>query len=471
MFNIDIINIQDYTREQIFEGIVTNDGVISITINYNVIGSTLYSHEVAMEHLSVAFLLNRISEYCSINNVEQEINSFPHNTRYILEINKEKHDFIDRLVRYGTWFTDCELLQDVNDEFFEFRNNIDNYYTEFSDPVEKAYANFVTRGIYELAAEADENDDVFLEQYFFKQHPEWKFGYWKHHKKGIPTNSLYYSHQNWVIKTIDRDAIFMALYGKITVFEECWIRGEIAYCKYGAVTTHIPNETQAVLFLSSILTDLSTSTSRYFLSENDDILIIDKGVYSIVVFDFVPAKEQQILKCYSELSEQSHYLSRLLGINDETNIDWSKWSPELFEDLCYDIIRVRFAHKDVHIERMGNTRSRDGGRDIMIIERMPFNPKETKYIVQCKLRTDGKSLSANRITNVTDVVMKFNADAYIIMTNELIDSTLHDLLDGLSESKLQVDTSIRYDGKKISHFLSLHRNIRDKYIPTMQQIG
>lgn len=125
-----------------------------------------------MEHLSVAFLLNRISEYCSINNVEQEINSFPHNTRYILEINKEKHDFIDRLVRYGTWFTDCELLQDVNDEFFEFRNNIDNYYTEFSDPVEKAYANFVTRGIYELAAEADENDDVFLEQYFFKQHPE-----------------------------------------------------------------------------------------------------------------------------------------------------------------------------------------------------------------------------------------------------------------------------------------------------------
>lgn len=50
------------------------------------------------------------------------------------------------------------------------------------------------------------------------------------------------------------------------------------------------------------------------------------------------------------------------------------------------------------------------------------------------------------------------------MTNELIDSTLHDLLDGLENSKLEVDTSLRYDRNRIEHFLALHKGIRDKYI-------
>lgn len=94
-----------------------------------------------------------------------------------------------------------------------------------------------------------------------------------------------------------------------------------------------------------------------------------------------------------------------------------------------------------------------------------LNSAEKKYIVQCKLRTDGKSLSAGRMgCSISDVVMKSDANAYIIMTNELIDATLHDLLDDLEKNKLEVDTSLRYDRNRIEHFLALHKEIRDKYI-------
>lgn len=464
MFHINLIDIQSYTTTQIVEGIITSGDKMMLDVTFSVIGSTLYSYEVALEHLAVAFFLERITLFCNIKDVERKTDGFSRYTRYTLAITEDKCSFAEHLIHYGTWFIDGVLMHEINDEFGEFQCNIDNYKTNYADSIEKAYANFVTRGIYELAAEAEEDDNVYLEKHYFRRHPEWKHGYWKHHQKGILSDSLYYSPYNWVIKSDDRDAIFMAVYGCTTKFEKCWTVDEISFCKYGAVVPHIPNVHQAILLLSEINANLNFNKAHYYLSENNDILIADYGEYSIVSFEIVYAKEQTLKKCYSELSEQAHNLASLLGYNEKYKIDWSRCTPESFEDLCYEIIRILFAHKDVEIHRMGNSRSRDGGRDIVIYEQLAFSDKEKVYIVQCKLITNGKSLSKGRVGSIADVVIQYNADAYIVMTNEVIDSTLHDLLDSLKANKLHTDTSIRFDKNRIEHFLALHKEIRDKYI-------
>lgn len=464
MFHINLIDIQSYTTLQIVEGVIASGDEMTLDVNYSVIGSTLYSYEVAMEQLTVAFFLDRITLFCNIKNMERKADGFPRYTRYTLEIVEDKRTFAEKLLRYGTWFIDGFLMLDINDEFAEFQCNIDNYKTNYADSIEKAYANFVIRGIYELAAESEEDDETYLKAYYFGLHPEWKYGYWKHHQKGIPSESLYYSIYNWVIKSDDRDAIFRAVYRCTIKFEECWMWDGIAFCKYGAIVPHIPNGHLAVLLLSEIDENANFCKAHFYLSENNDILIVDYGEYSIVSFDVVYAKEQILEKCYSELSEQTYYLASLLGYNEYSKIDWSRCTPELFEDLCYEIVRILFVHKNVEIHRMGNSRSRDGGRDIVIYEQLSFSEKEKVYIVQCKLITNGKSLSKGRVGSVTDVVMQYKADAYIVMTNEVIDSTFHNLLDSIKASKLHTDTSLRFDRNRIEHFLALHKEIREKYI-------
>lgn len=464
MLHIDLQDIQNYSAFQIIDGVVASRGIITLDVAYTIIGRTKYYHEVAMEHLAVAFFLDHITKYSSITSVVRNMEGYPqYTTRYILEVNQNVKAFSNCLIHYGSWLIDGELMNDVNDEFLEFEAGIDNYKADYADEVEKAYANFVTYGIYQLASEVEEDENKYLENHFFKQHPEWKYGYWKHHQKGIPDDSLFYSPYNWVIKTADRDTIFKSLYGRITKFEECWVKDDIAFCKYGAVKTKIPNIDDAVLMLSVINANANSSQVRYLLSVGNDVLIADYGIYSIVNFDITYAKQPAVEKCYSDLAKQSYCLSCLLGHSQIARIDWTVWTPELFEDLCYDIICNHFAHKDVEIYRMGKTRSRDGGRDIVVREMSQINSTK-KYIVQCKLITNGKSLSAGRMGNITDVVMQNNANAYIIITNELIDSTLHNLLDSLEKSKLKVDASLRYDRNSIEHFLTLHKEIRDKYI-------
>lgn len=465
MLHIDLQDIQNYSASQIMDSIIASNGMMTLDVRYTFIGSTKYNHEVAREHLAVAFFLDRITRFSTINSTVRKKDGYSHYTRYTLEVKKEEKAFSSSLIHYGTWLIDGTLMHDVNDEFWEFEADVDSYKTDYADEIEKAYANFVTRGIYELASESEEDEDKYLENHFFKQHPEWRYGYWKHHQKGIPDDSLFYSPYNWIIKSVDRDIIFKAVYGRVTQFEECWVKDGIAFCKYGAVRTFIPNLHNATLMLSTINANTNFRQISYLLSENNDVLIADYGIYSIINFDITYAKQQTVEKCYSDLAEQSYCLSCLLGHSHISSVDWSTWTPEQFEDLCYDIIHSQFAHKDVQIHRMGKTRSRDGGRDIVVREWLPFDSAEKKYIVQCKLRTDGKSLSAGRMgCSISDVVMKSDANAYIIMTNEVIDSTLHDLLDGLENSKLEIDTSLRYDRNRIEHFLALHKEIRDKYI-------
>lgn len=142
MLHIDLQDIQNYSASQIIDGIIASSGMMTLDVGYTIIGSTEYSYEVAMEHLAVAFFLDRITRYSTINSVVRKMDGC---SQYTLEIKKDEKAFSSSLIHYGTWLIDGVLMHDVNDEFGKFEAGIDNYKADYADEIEKAYANFVTQ--------------------------------------------------------------------------------------------------------------------------------------------------------------------------------------------------------------------------------------------------------------------------------------------------------------------------------------
>jgi hypothetical protein len=78
------------------------------------------------------------------------------------------------------------------------------------------------------------------------------------------------------------------------------------------------------------------------------------------------------------------------------------------------------------------------------------------------LLSDGKSLGASRV-QISDVIDQYEADGYCIMTNGLIDATLHDKLESITK-KRRIEKD-EWDKLKFERTLAMPRNknIRQRY--------
>ena len=108
------------------------------------------------------------------------------------------------------------------------------------------------------------------------------------------------------------------------------------------------------------------------------------------------------------------------------------------------------------------SRSRDGGRDIEVYTRSRFNQPKSKWIVQCKLLQRSATLAGSKV-QVSDVIDQYGAEGFWIMTNGVIDATLHDKLDGIARNrKIGIE---KWDYLKIERILAKpkYQNIRKRY--------
>ncbi|MTJ31357.1 MULTISPECIES: pentapeptide repeat-containing protein [Aphanizomenon] len=145
---------------------------------------------------------------------------------------------------------------------------------------------------------------------------------------------------------------------------------------------------------------------------------------------------------------------------DDISCSWNQLNDEKFEELCYDILIKQHNLKLTDICKMGNSRSRDGGRDI-VFERTDINKKPIKWIAQCKLKSDKGSLGSSKVPNIRDMLDQYNAEGFCILTSGIIDATLHDKLDTLKEDKgFEVE---RWSYLEIERFLAEHPEIKARY--------
>ena len=162
------------------------------------------------------------------------------------------------------------------------------------------------------------------------------------------------------------------------------------------------------------------------------LVILDDGQFRHFLYDTEPLNQVAIKAVHENLSGLSLSLATMIGLSATPSCNWSILSDEDFEQLCYDVIFAHPKFDSDSIRKLGKSRSRDGGRDLEVHE-IPLNrsagPK--KWIFQCKLVTDGSSLTGRKLQDVGDMLDSYSAEGFGVMTSTLIDATLYDKLDNV----------------------------------------
>lgn len=203
-----------------------------------------------------------------------------------------------------------------------------------------------------------------------------------------------------------------------------------------------------------------TQIQKILLSIEGDVLIVQDMMAQYVLFvNILSNVKQEVVEKYLELIPKlSESLRTLIGQTTDIACSWDKLDDDKFEELCYDVVNYR--HQPAKILKMGKSRSRDGGRDIVFHTTGRAGKPPVKWIVQCKLIRDGSSLAGSKV-QVADPVDQYGAGGFCVMTSGVIDSTLYDKLEGVARNRgIEIDWWSRLE---LERFLARHTELRDRY--------
>ncbi|MGR9461161.1 restriction endonuclease (plasmid) [Rhizobium leguminosarum] len=199
-----------------------------------------------------------------------------------------------------------------------------------------------------------------------------------------------------------------------------------------------------------------------YLHETGTLVFVNDGHFLHFLYDVRPAP-LQTAKVLREASAQvTEELSTATGAAPSLHCDWTSLDDEAFEELSYQLIFDNPKFNSDTIRKLGKSRSRDGGRDIVVYE-ATMGVKPRKWIFQCKLVTNGSSLGATRLTDVGDMLEQYGAQGFGVITSAQMDATLYDKLDSIC-AKRGVD-QYHLSVLELERALGRNRRVRQKFFP------
>ena len=470
----------------IFDLELSNDDIVSfleinkegfcLLINYSYIGCCQSNVAVMQDHLEVSYIIESILDFSKLINFERNYCIYPYSiTLHLRPINSlqlSKALLKTSILKAKNKNPEEDDMCEIMNEIDNFEDNIENIKFKFSEEIDDYYANYITSGIYEIADDLFDDEDDYLEDKFTK-HPEWQYGFWQVHIAETEKKGLYDSTYCWIISPsiditnalssysgIDRDIVFEAATELSYLDLDVVINDFAAIDKKSFINFH--NAISCIEYLSKY--DLSNNDElSYYISKNTDIVRITYKKHDVIYFKFRILRNEEIKTLYANISKMNSHLNNLMGFGRSLECDWGLLNDERFEELCYEIIynHVRFDNNTIH--KMGKSKSRDGGRDIVVYTNNRMGTRK-KFIIQCKLLKTGESLTKKKLYDAANVIMEYEADGYIVMTNAVIDTTLHDMLDGFAKNKkMNIETETRYSKHELEQYLSVHIGIRERY--------
>jgi len=207
---------------------------------------------------------------------------------------------------------------------------------------------------------------------------------------------------------------------------------------------------------------LDTALLSFKVSEFGDLIIANYQGFDHVFFGNHDLTFEEIKELNNHLYPAFAKTQNLITNSISNNCDWLELNDDSFEELCYDILYCHPKFDSTSIQKMGKSKSRDGGRDILIKSKRTPTTEQELYIFQCKFLSESTSLSASKIPNAGNVIMQYGAKGYGVFTTTVIDSTLYDMLDGFKRN-LDIDTSNNWSKYELERHLNRHQMIKSKY--------
>jgi len=200
---------------------------------------------------------------------------------------------------------------------------------------------------------------------------------------------------------------------------------------------------------------------RCLVHETGAVALIDDGVFIHVLYYQQKLSRLDTQKMVASLGELAASAAELTGLGKSITMPWQTLNDEQFESLCYDVIWLDPRFDDTTIKKMGKSRSRDGGRDIVVHEKSRAGQPGRKWIFQCKLVRDNSSLTPSKVQNIGDMLEQYGAEGFGLMTSTVIDPTLTDRVEAICKSRNLAEG--HFDVFQLERVLARNQGIRARY--------
>lgn len=488
---------QDVAREEI----VKNLGNIVIDYPMSSINSSNSYLDIIEDYIEASYIAEELGKFAvSIKAQQIHQSSYLIICRYEILV-REIEPFIEKLRELSAVFYDDdeEILIDRLENISEYREALDDREFLCPDLVDGYYANLVGAAYLELESESD---DEFLKREYEK-YPEREYGFWKSAYSKTIGEIFYVSRDCWVVPLGIDIKKLLSEYSDLScaeVYEDAILFSldNVSYLAhlYGVVYFPFSQLLQAKNFVVSVLRkpaleedldieeewndnllthssdadyveehygiDISAGESRakYLLSQSGLSIIVEAGSFRYVFFP-EQIKANKISVLYNQMSTILGFIGEFAGITKNVNLSWDNFDDEKFEILCYDIIYHNPKFDNKTIRKMGKSRSRDGGRDIVVYTNERPGTPQKMYIFQCKFTKVGSSLTTQKIENISDTVVQYGAQGYGVMTPVVIDAALYDRIDDIcARFKIESDN---WSILEIERFIARHPILKERH--------
>ncbi|NIK00360.1 restriction endonuclease [Xanthomonas cannabis] len=395
-----------------------------------------------------------------------------------------------------------EKLQDLREQVYDFEDGLENFVPRAPQIIDWYFANLHAAN-YELRSEAAESWSSQMARF-----PERRLGFHRSAFSSVLGGSCYVSRSGWLVPlSVEPDrffaeteqkyrlehflpADFLIIEGQAFVhhdgllvrfpsgryFEsqvcaglvtqddedaERWSSDPFRALRSPATKTTAPKGNSR----EGAIEHMSALTEGCYLHETGTLALVNDGHFLHFLYDVRPANLQTSKALRLASAQLTDELSTATGSVLSFKCDWTKLDDEAFEELCYQLIFDNPKFDSDTIRKLGKSRSRDGGRDIVVCEApVGVRVAPRKWIFQCKLVTKGSSLGAARLLDIGDMLEQYGAQGFGVITSAQMDATLYDKLDSIC-SKRRVE-QYHLSVMELERALGRNRRVRQKFFPS-----
>ncbi|EHO5062434.1 hypothetical protein KLQ07_001117 [Salmonella enterica] len=479
--------------EDIFELDIKESDVLKIYIPLDSIGVTNSYIDICDDYLEAIWVGERLASEAKVANVVYDYPLGTHKTRLCLIIHEPSINIKISLEECISLYCrgdngNSVFYQSVRDKVLDFELELENHPIRLPEIADDYYANLIEGAYCEMLSESP---GLYHDE--LKKYPERAFGYWRSSFSSKLDNNCYVSKAGWLFPDDLNLNNFFEVTGQKYRTEtllpaEILIINDTSYVMADGLVAYFPMKQYINSMICSSLAMFADAegdkeTEEYDWSDRD---IYDPKIFAIehayissqninkcmidpngtmiaaydgkcwhLLYDTKILSINAIKRIYNKFRTISLAFANYINLPDNISCKWDSLSDEQFERLCYDVIHTHPRFNSDTIRKYGKSRSRDGGRDIEVFD-IPRTAGDIprKWIFQCKLITNSKSLSATRLIDVGDMLEHYNAQGFGVMTSAPIDATLYDKLDAICSKRkieqmnfsvLELERALYYD--------------------------
>lgn len=488
-------------------------GEIEIALPLKSISRTQSYLDIIDDYITVSYCSEKIASLTKIKKGELTGDTYAYFTIKCTSLDTK--NLVKCLIYFSPFFSeDNDELPDEDrisfyEEIEEYELNFNKQSFVFPELANNYWANLINGAYWEMASEYYDSEDEFFKK-TYRTYPEHRYGFWKNALSTEYNGTIYFSTENWIIPPKSNIIQALKVYSGLEI-DLILEKAEIIKYKGSYVILNSSSavwfKEAAALFKSiscaektlskkykkqfpakpakdldnaqlSIFSEFPSQRKRrnhyfnsipqdsekfqYSLSEFGDLVLVEYLGFTYVFFIRNNLNFEEMKDLNEHLNPFYSKIQNLIGQSCLGKCNWDELDDDIFEELCYDIIYCHPKFDSTTIQKMGKSKSRDGGRDIVVKTKKTPTAGSELFIIQCKLSNTSNSLSASKLPNAGNVIMQYGAKGYGIFTSAVIDSTLYDMLDGF-ERNMGIDTSIRWSKYELERFFNRNQQLKNKY--------